>query len=56
MQKEELDSLVRQDVVNKVTAEIIRLMMQKGVILREAREILKEIERRFDLVRLSMSE
>lgn len=53
---DELDSLVRPDIVNKVTTEIIHLMMQKGLILREAKEVLKEVERRFDLVKLSMPE
>jgi len=54
--KDELDSFVRPDVVNSVTAEIIHLMVQKSLILREAREILKEVERRFDLVKFSIPE
>ncbi|MBF7084337.1 hypothetical protein IT084_15390 [Desulfallas sp. Bu1-1] len=56
LQKDELDSLVRPGIVDKAATEIIGLMAQKGMILHEAREVLKTVEYRLGLIQLSMPE
>lgn len=56
MQKEELKFLMRPGVIDETAAEIVRLMAQKNMILYEAREVLKAVEYRLGLVRLSVSE
>lgn len=56
MQKDELDFLIRPGIVDETAIEIIRLMAQKGMILHEAREVLKTVEYQLGLVQVSMPE
>lgn len=56
LQKDELDSLVRPGVVNKTAVEIIGLMAQKGMILHEAQEVLKEVKYQLRLIKISIPE
>ncbi|RPF49552.1 hypothetical protein EDD75_0369 [Thermodesulfitimonas autotrophica] len=56
VQKEELKFLMRPDVIEETAAEVVRLMAQRNMILYEAQEVLKVVEYRLGLVKLSVSE
>jgi len=53
---DELDSLVRPDIVNKVTTEIIHLMMQKGLNTFAKQKKFSKKLNAVRLVKLSMPE